>query len=462
MVTTGAMLPEREMQGDWVRLRTLIVLRWMAIAGQLAAIAVADRVYGMQLPLGLCYLAVGVAIVANLFSITLFPENKRLTEGEAFLTLLFDLTQLSFLILLTGGLTNPFALLVLAPVTISASALGLRSTILLGFAAILLMTLAAFWNMPLRFADGSLLAVPVIFEFGFWLAIVIGILFLGIYSRRVATEMRAMSRALLATQMALAREQKLTDLGGVVAAAAHELGTPLATIKLVSAELMHELEDRPDLLDDARLIRDQADRCRDILRDMGRAGKDDLHLRQAPLSAALREAAEPHMARGKRVEFSFGPVEGSPDRQPTILRRPEIIHGLRNLVQNAVDFARTTVWIEGEWTDRTLTVRIVDDGEGFPPNSIGRIGDPFLRFRRLDPQASERPGYEGMGLGLFIAKTLLERSGADLTFANATDPFLAPEDRPERCGAVVEAVWALSDLLAPDSGGLGENRRIET
>ena len=131
-------------------------------------------------------------------------------------------------------------------------------------------------------------------------------------------------------------------------------------------------------------------------------------------------------------------------------------------MQNAVDFARTTVWIEGEWTDRTLTVRIVDDGEGFPPNSIGRIGDPFVRFRRLEPQSSTRPGYEGMGLGLFIAKTLLERSGADLTFANATDPFLAPEDRPERCGAVVEAVWNLADLLAPDSGGLGENRRIES
>jgi hypothetical protein len=140
MVTAGITLPEREPQGDWVRLRTLIVLRWMAIAGQLAAIAVVDRVYGIQLPLGLCYMAVGVAIVANLFSITLFPENKRLTESEAFLTLLFDLAQLSFLILLTGGLTNPFALLVLAPVTISASALGLRSTVLLGLAAILLIT----------------------------------------------------------------------------------------------------------------------------------------------------------------------------------------------------------------------------------------------------------------------------------------------------------------------------------
>jgi two-component system sensor histidine kinase RegB len=462
MVTASFTLPERETQADWVRLRTLIVLRWMAIAGQLAAITVAYQVYAMQLPLGLCYLAVGTAVLANLFSITLFPENKRLSEGEAFLTLLFDLTQLSFLIVLTGGLTNPFALLVLAPVTISASALRLRSTVLLGLAAILLISVAAFWHLPLRFADGTELEIPGLFEFGFWLSIVIGILFLGLYSRRVATEMRAMSRALLATQMALAREQKLTDLGGVVAAAAHELGTPLATIKLVSAELMHELKDQPDLLDDARLIRDQADRCRDILRDMGRAGKDDLHLRQAPLSAALREAAEPHLARGKRVDFAFGPVEGSPDRQPTILRRPEIIHGLRNLVQNAVDFARTTVWIEGEWTDRTVTVRIVDDGDGFPPNAIGRIGDPFVRFRRAETAAVQRPGYEGMGLGLFIAKTLLERSGAELTFANATDPFLAPEDRPERSGAVVEAVWNLSDIAAPEGAALGENRRIES
>jgi two-component system sensor histidine kinase RegB len=460
MVTAGITLPEGETRSNWVRLRTLILLRWMAIGGQLAAIIVVDRIYGMQLPLGLCYLAVGASIVANLLSITLFPENKRLNEAEAFFTLLFDLGQLAFLIFVTGGLTNPFALLVLAPVTISASALRLQSTLLLGAAAILLISIAAFWNLPLRFADGSELVIPRIFEFGFWLSIVIGILFLGLYSRRVATEMRSMSEALLATQMALAREQKLTDLGGVVAAAAHELGTPLATIKLVSAELMHELEDRPELLEDARLIRDQADRCRDILRNMGRAGKDDLHLRQAPLSAALREAAEPHMARGKRVEFSLGPVEGSSERQPTILRRPEIIHGLRNLVQNAVDFARSAVWIEGEWTDRTVTVRIIDDGEGFPPHVIGRIGDPFVRFRRSEPETTQRPGYEGMGLGLFIAKTLLERSGAELTFANATDPFLPPEDRPERCGAVVEAVWSMADLAVPPGAALGENRPI--
>lgn len=459
---TGAIaFPPRDAGQNWVRLRTLILLRWMAILGQLAAIIVTDKFYGLELPLALCFAAVALSVLANVFSITLFPENRRLSETEALLTLLFDLGQLWLLIVLTGGLTNPFALLVLAPVTISASALRLRTTVILGGAAILLITIAAFWHLPLRFTDGRELVVPRIFEFGFWLSIVIGIVFLGLYSRRVATEIRSMSEALLATQMALAREQKLTDLAGVVAAAAHELGTPLATIKLVSAELIEELSDQPDLQDDARLIRDQADRCRDILRDMGRAGKDDLHLRQAPLSVVLREVAEPHMTRGKKVEFQLGADgEGTPI-QPTILRRPEIIHGLRNLIQNAVDFARSTVWVEATWTDRTVTIRIIDDGEGFPQNVIGRIGDPFVRARRVDPDSSRRPGYEGMGLGLFIAKTLLERSGAELTFANATDPFLPVEDRPERCGAVVEAIWDLGSLAVPAAGALGENRRIE-
>lgn len=450
--------PERT---DWVRLRTLILLRWMAIAGQLVAIAVADRYVGLQLPLGLCYLAVGASIIANLVSTFIFPQNKRLSEAEALMTLLFDLSQLSFLLYLTGGLTNPFALLILAPVTISASALELRTTIVLGAVAIVFVTLAGFINVPLRLTDGTVLSVPPLFEFGFWLSIVIGLVFLGVYSRRVSTEIRRMSDALLATQMALAREQKLTDLGGVVAAAAHELGTPLATIKLVSTEMIDELADHPDLQEDARLIRDQADRCRDILRSMGRTGKDDLHLRKAPLQAVLAEAAEPHRTRGKTVIFTdlVGPDDA---RQPDILRRPELIHGLRNLVQNAVDFSRSTVWVDGEWTDTAITVRIVDDGDGFPPQLLGRIGDPFLRFRRADQDQQRRPAYEGMGLGLFIAKTLLERTGAELTFANAADPFLSTDERPERSGALVEVRWPIAALLAPADLAQRPNSPIAT
>jgi two-component system, sensor histidine kinase RegB len=451
----------RDTRSEWVRLRTLILLRWMAIWGQLTAITVADHWFAVQLPLGLCYAAVGMSVIANLLSVYLLPENKRLTELEAMLTLLFDLSQLSFLILLTGGLTNPFALLVLVPVTISATALQLRSTLLLGALAIALVTLTAFFSFPLRYDDGSVLVVPRMFAFGFWMAIVVGIVFLGLYSRRIALEMRIMADALLATQMALAREQKLTDLGGVVAAAAHELGTPLATIKLVSAELMSELKDRPELWEDAKLIRDQADRCRDILRGMGRAGKDDLHLRQGPLGAVLKEAAEPHVGRGKMVHFGLQPGPGGTERQPTVLRRPEIVHGLRNLIQNAVDFAHTTVWVDAEWTAQTITVRIADDGDGFAPHVLGRIGDPFVRSRRFTDGVNDRPGYDGMGLGLFIAKTLLERAGAELTFANGSDPFLAPVERPERGGAIVEVTWPVDRLTAPAGLAVGPNQRIE-
>jgi two-component system sensor histidine kinase RegB len=203
------------------------------------------------------------------------------------------------------GLNNPFALLILAPVTISATALTMRSTTILGVLAIVLISLLAYFHVPLTLASGEVLQLPDLFILGFWIAIAIGIIFLSAYARRITSESHSMSQALLATQMALAREQKLTDLGGVVAAAAHELGTPLATIKLVSTELAEELEGQPQLAEDAKLISSQADRCRDILRSMGRAGKDDLHMRSAPLGAVVREAAEPHANRGVEIEMEF-------------------------------------------------------------------------------------------------------------------------------------------------------------
>ncbi|WP_299684633.1 sensor histidine kinase RegB [uncultured Tateyamaria sp.] len=430
-----------QQRSNWIRLRTMILLRWVAICGQLVALTVAQRYYGLQLELGLCYLAVGVSVIGNLIAIFVFPENKRLTETENLLMVMFDLLQLAFLLFLTGGLHNPFALLLLGPVSISAAVLTTRSTLLVGGTAIVLVTLLGEFHLPLRTQQGFILRIPDLFVFGNWIALVIAICFFGAYSRRVTSEIHSMSDALSATQMALSREQKLTDLGGVVAAAAHELGTPLATIKLTSAELIEELDDRPELREDAALIREQADRCRDILRDMGRAGKDDLHLRQAPLMTVVQEAAEPHTHRGKYVHYTHDPDAGDEIDQPAILRKPEIIHGLRNLVQNAVDFAAANVWIEAHWTADTITLRIMDDGRGFPPQLLGRIGDPFVRRRKTRDDRQQRPEYEGMGLGLFIAKTLLERSGAELTFANGADPFARENTELPHVGAIVEVSW---------------------
>lgn len=456
---TATVHSTRQSHSEWVRLRTLVNLRWAAVFGQIVAIGAAWVYFDIAFDVTLCLLIVGATVVANLLAMLQFPENRRLSETEAMLTLVFDTAQLSLLLAVTGGLDNPFALLILAPTTIAATALHTRPTLIVGFVTIVLVSLLAFFNEPLVLRDGTVLAVPQIFEFGLWIAIVIGVVFLGLYARRVSSEIHSMGDALFATQMALSREQKLTDLGGVVAAAAHELGTPLATIKLVSTELADELGDRPELREDALLIRQQADRCRDILRGMGRAGKDDKHLRVAPLMAVLREAAEPHVGRGKTILFEAAPAVGGGERQPSIIRYPELIHALRNLVQNAVDFARETVWVEAEWTDDSVTVRVVDDGPGYPAGVLGRIGDPFLSARKGDADRGKRPEYEGMGLGLFIAKTLLERTGATLSFANGTAPFLRGAEYPGRSGAVVEVVWPAGRIVAPD-GALGENQPI--
>jgi len=451
----------KEHRSNWVRLRTLIVLRWMAIFGQLVALTAAQRLYDLELDIGLCFLAIGASIVANLIAEFVYPENKRLSEGEVTGMLTFDIFQLSFLLALTGGLNNPFALLILAPVAISAMALKPLTTALIAGMALGLMVLLAFFHVPLATVGGEVFEKTDMFLFGFLTSIAIGIVFLAIYAGRVTAEVHAMSEALTATQMALAREQKLTDLGGVVAAAAHELGTPLATIKLASGELIEELSEKPELREDARLIREQADRCRDILRSMGQAGKDDLHMRRAPIGAVIREAAEPHANRGTELHYDIGGDDGTLAEQPIIERRPEIIHGLRNLVQNAVDFARGHVWIDVLWNDEYLTIRIIDDGPGFSTSVINRLGDPFVRRRR---RSSARPGYEGMGLGLFIAKTLLERSGAELNFANGRDPFEPVSKEGERAGAVVEARWrrdVISEPPSSDRAALGENRPIE-
>lgn len=444
-----------------VRLRTLIILRWLAILGQGAAIFTASQALELSIPVGLCVAAVGALVISNILAIIIYPHNRWLGEREVLLTLLFDLSQLALLVYLTGGLNNPFALLILAPVTVSAMTLRTGSTLLVGGLAVILISALSVYHLPLRTVQGAVLEMPLLFVAGFWVAIMIGIVFLAIYASRVTSETYSMSQALMATQMALAREQKLTDLGGVVAAAAHELGTPLATIKLASAELQEELQGQPDLYEDAQLISAQADRCRDILHSMGRAGKQDLHLRSAPLVAIIEEAAEPHKNRGKSLHFDIAGDTPDDARMPVILRKPEIIHGLRNLIQNAVDFAAQEVWLDASWAKNHVTIRVMDDGPGYPVDMLGRIGDPFVRRRKSLQEAVARPEYEGMGLGLFIAKTLLERSGAKVSFENG-----APEtsEQLERRGAIAEVTWPTSALISSPIGpsdALGENQPIQ-
>ncbi|MBU3029042.1 ActS/PrrB/RegB family redox-sensitive histidine kinase [Paracoccus marinaquae] len=423
-------------QAEPIRTRTLVQLRWIAIGGQMATVIVAWTM-GIGFAKGPVLLLIAAALAMNVW-LYLNPRRRTSPRG-AVGQLTFDLIQISALVALTGGLSNPFALLILAPVTVAATALNARQTVMLGLVTVAMISFAGLLAVPLYDSQGNLLRLAPVLARGHWLALVIGVAFFAGYAHRVTAELAATSNALFATQMALAREQRLQHLGGVIAAAAHEMGTPLATIKLIAAELADELADRPDLREDAVSLRQSADRCATILRSMGRAGKDDLHLRAAPLHAVLEDAASPHADRGPQVEIL---AEG-----PSIRRDPGVIHALRNLIQNAVDFAHSRVVIEGRRTAGQLIVTIRDDGPGYPAALLARIGDPYLTGRK---GGAQREGYEGMGLGLFIAKTLLERSGARLSFTNGGP------------GAIVTVRWPLDRIAADGRAALGSNPHQET
>lgn len=444
MTPTRPSHPAGDLRGNRLRLRTLIRVRWIAVAGQIAALLVARFLLDVDVYLGGCLILVALSALLNVTLTLVFPAGTQLSARQVMLMLWFDIAQILALVALTGGLLNPFAFLVLAPVTIAATVLPLRPTLAVVAVAVVLITAVDRFHIPLRLMDGTILMQSPLMAGGFWVAIITGIGFVTLYARWVSLEIHTMSEALLATQMALSRAQKLTDLGGVVAATAHELGTPLATIKLTSSEMIPDLADRPLLADDARLIRDQVDRCRDILRSMGQAGKRDSYISRAPLTEVVREAAEPHMDRGKAVLFKLSPGLAA-SQQPLIERRPELIHGLRNLIQNAVDFANATVNVEIGWTGDRVRLRISDDGPGYPAHKIARLGEPFLPGR--DKPDLARPGYEGMGLGLFIAKTLLEQTGAEIVFMNGRDLGAGSPS-----GALVTVDWPAKAGIATPAG----------
>lgn len=407
-----------------VRLRTLVLVRWVAIVGQTGALAIVHWGLGYALPVEPTLAIVGASVALNLVESHPARAAVRLSDAEAALALGFDIVQLALLLYFTGGLINPFAFLFLVPVTISATILSLRSIILLNVLALACVSALALAHRPLPWADAF--ELPELYIFGIWVAIASGMSFVSAYAWRVAAETRAMSDALAATHAALDRELRLAALGRLAAAAAHELGTPLGTIAVIAKELGRELSPSSPLREDVDLLQSQTARCRQILNDLARRpGGDDPFMRMA-LPAVLEQAAEPHRRDGIAVDIK---AEGLGESQaPTCAHAPEIMHGLGNLIQNAVDFARSRVTLKSGWDDKSATVAVEDDGPGIPYDVIQRIGEPYI---------STRPDAGGMGLGVFISKTLLERTGARVEFSNKNEG-----------GARVFVSWARAALEA--------------
>ncbi len=439
-----------------LRLKTLVLIRWIALLGQATTVAVVYFGFGYPITFVPAMAVIAASGALNVIISVVRPTATWVSDREAFWNLCFDLVLLAALLGLTGGLQNPFSILILAPVVISGWALSRRSTLILSALAICLVSFLAVWHLPLPWPQSGILLSPIYIA-GVWTALVIAVIFIASYVSSVAQESQRMFQALAATQLALAREQQLSALGGLAAAAAHELGTPLATIAVVARELQRELPEASPLRDDVELLHAESLRCRSILAGLAErpAGDDGSPYHHLPIVALVEAAAAPHRRDGVELEITAGPAVDSTAPQPTVLRNAEVLHGLGTLIQNAVQFARHRVEVDLTWDEESVMLRIADDGPGFDLTVLSRLGEPYYS---TGARARRRGEEQYMGLGIFIARTLLAHHGATLDFSNDVTGGAVAEVRwPRRSLEVVQAPGRAraDEAMGPPHGGPG-------
>src|SRR3982075_3932510 len=373
----------------YIRLDTILRLRWLAVLGQLAAIFIVAQGLEFDVPVIPCVAIVGLSALLNLALQIVFNPTQRLEPGCTAALLALNIVELAGLLFFTGGLQNPFSFLFLAPVLISATALPLGLTTALGMLAVAFASALVFFPLPLPWEGEEPLILPPIYLFGVWLSIVVAIGVTSLYAFQVTEEARKLSDALAATELVLTREQHLTQLDGLAAAAAHELGTPLSTIFLISRELENTVPDDSALASDLKTLREQAQRCRDILAKITQLSSTGAPFDRMPLSTLIEEAVAPHRDFGIAIKVRIA-VAGA--REPVGVRNPALLYGVGNILENAVDFARATVEVNAWWNTETVEIVISDDGPGIAPDMLKRIGEPYLSRRRGDEAQSERTG----------------------------------------------------------------------
>lgn len=414
-----------------VRLDTLVRLRWLSVIGQTAAVLGVYFGFEFDLPIWACLAVIALSAWLNIALRIVFRHARRIEPDRAAWLLAFDIAQLAIMMFLTGGLENPFAFFFLGPVLLSATALPPRMTAMLGGFAMLCATLLVFFHYPLPWSDTDRPAFPDDYLLGVWISILLAIFVIGVYARQIAEEQRQLADAFAATELVLAREQHLSQIDGLAAAAAHALGTPLSTISVVVKELEREIGPDSPHADDIALLREQTQRCRDILAKLNELSGEGEPFDRMPLPTLIEEVVAPHRNFGIEIGVNLP----SDETTPFGARNPAILYGLGNILENAVDFAQQRVEVTADWDDDEISLIISDDGPGFAPEVMSRIGEPYVRSRRRRRMYASDD--TGLGLGFFIAKTLLERSGATLTFVNRPFP---------RRGAIVTIRWARSDF----------------
>ena len=397
-----------------LKLRTLIFFNWIAIIGQSLAVFVSYSIIEVDFNLFATISLIVLLLLLNIFLSLKFPITKALNFNEITIYLLFDLLQLIFLLYLTGGLTNPFCILILVPIVISSTYLDLKRTILICAASIISLSILLFFYVPIssnliNFNSDSFSREEI---FSIWGALIITLIFMSAYCYRTASESRKAGKALRETQMALSNEEKVSALMSLTAAAVHELGTPLSTISVVSKELVGNVKKNDVNYDDLQLIQTQVKRCADILKRL-RTTKfvrdSDEFLNEFTFTSLINEILEDYS--NEKIEVSINADEIFSEKNITFSRVPEVIQSLSNIIDNAFKYAKNKIVINLKYAEKYIIVEIIDDGNGFSPEIYALLGEPYVR-RSIDKED------KGLGLGLFISKNLLSKSYGNIEFLN--------------------------------------------
>ena len=414
-----------------LRLRTLNLIRWIAILGQYIAVASAFFWLEINFNIYLASVCILISIILNIIVSVRFLPIRTLNSNETLFYLIFDSIQLVALLYITGGLTNPFCILIIAPFIISATYLDLLRTIIIGIVSILSLSLLAFYYQPIssnifEFSSSSFSSFQI---FSIWLSLIVSLSFIGIYCFRIANESRKVEKALNETQLALSDEEKISDMMSLTAAAVHELGTPLSTISVIIKEIVNELNVDEKNYDDILLIQSQIKRCSEIL---NRLRQGDISNDNSPF---INELDFPRLINEIVKDYELEEIKLNLEIDDyfknsnfIISRKPEIVHSLSNIIENAYQYANHYVTIKLILRNENVILEIINDGEGFPANILPILGEPYVK--------KNVKNHKGIGLGLFIAKNLINKTVGKIEFRNI-----------ENIGACVKIIWKKDNLM---------------
>ena len=408
--------------------KTLVVLRWIAITGQLIAINIVYYYLNLEFPIIESHIIIFFGLITNVY-LHFQIKTTQLKDIYSSFFLTYDLIQLSLLLYLTGGISNPFSLLLIVPAIVSSTFLSMGTTIILGFITISSLLLLTKYSLPLPGVTEYLFHFPSFYLIGILISIVVGLIFLSYFGIRFSGETKKRSEALNKLQQVIAKEYELESLGGQAAAAAHSLGTPLATITVVAKELRKEISEDSKHSRDLDLLISQTKRCGDILKKISQKQiVEDQFMNEVKFEDLLVEILRSFMeTSGKEIKLN-----STNDKNKIYIKRsPEIIYGLRNFIGNAAKFSIQKVQVELISDNSDVIIKIYDDGPGFPEDVINVLGEPYIKSKKFREKS-------GLGLGTFLGKTLLERQSAKLKFTN----------RNETKGALVSISWKIKEIIS--------------